>query len=444
MLVANKCDLLAERAVTKEEAEALAQENKLHYLETSGLSNTNIKETFLIIASNILSQIYPENINSRIPNIEFVNSTKHYFSTTMLNFILQLRPDITFSDSEMEFIHRSLNSKHNLIPENQYLNENFDQIVINSLQSDFLVKESDCVERLSKTFGKVQLLKLPITLKLAIRNLFSTLKNANGDLIIPRNAGLHFRPKSDEVIDKFEAFFTNEPLIYFEFGRFQKLIESGNPKIRIQLLTNNLQSVFLIPFLGILYSTQWDFDMSVDMVVIPELANIELKNSIETIQIENPSPIELFQDVVLGGTFDRLHPGHKMLLTYAVLLASNRILVGVAQNANTKELSNIIEPVSIRMANVVKFIAELNPSILVSIVSITDVCGPSAMDPNLHAIVISPDSIKGGNIVNEQRKTKYNLPPLKIFITPLLQCHDLPSIASTTLRKTEYQFHIFN
>lgn len=36
-----------------------------------------------------------------------------------------------------------------------------------------------------------------------------------------------------------------------------------------------------------------------------------------------------YNDVVLGGTFDRIHVGHKILLSEAVLRAQKRVVVGV-------------------------------------------------------------------------------------------------------------------
>lgn len=50
VLFGNKCDLKEERAVSKEEAEQLAQKNKLIYFETSAKEDINIKEGFQKVA----------------------------------------------------------------------------------------------------------------------------------------------------------------------------------------------------------------------------------------------------------------------------------------------------------------------------------------------------------------------------------------------------------
>lgn len=39
--------------------------------------------------------------------------------------------------------------------------------------------------------------------------------------------------------------------------------------------------------------------------------------------------VKPYRSVVLGGTFDRLHNGHKLLLSKAALLASEKIVCGI-------------------------------------------------------------------------------------------------------------------
>lgn len=44
---------------------------------------------------------------------------------------------------------------------------------------------------------------------------------------------------------------------------------------------------------------------------------------------EQLKPIKTFSDVVVGGTFDRLHGAHKTLLNISCLLANRRFVIGV-------------------------------------------------------------------------------------------------------------------
>lgn len=45
---------------------------------------------------------------------------------------------------------------------------------------------------------------------------------------------------------------------------------------------------------------------------------------------------KMFGTVVVGGTFDRIHTGHKILLTEAILRARNKLIVGVTSNEMVK------------------------------------------------------------------------------------------------------------
>nr|CAI44552.1 rab_A61 [Paramecium tetraurelia] len=56
MLVGNKCDVDDKRAVSYEEGEALAKQLKLQFIETSAKLSTNIEQSFLTIAKNVLEK----------------------------------------------------------------------------------------------------------------------------------------------------------------------------------------------------------------------------------------------------------------------------------------------------------------------------------------------------------------------------------------------------
>ena len=58
-----------------------------------------------------------------------------------------------------------------------------------------------------------------------------------------------------------------------------------------------------------------------------------------------PDAPSLYPVVILGGTFDHLHAGHKILLSMAAWIASEKIIVGVT-GANLFNLPSFSSPIN--------------------------------------------------------------------------------------------------
>ena len=109
-------------------------------------------------------------------------------------------------------------------------------------------------------------------------------------------------------------------------------------------------------------------------------------------KIENTPHIapedQVYDHVVLGGTFDQLHNGHKMLLSAAVLRCRKSLTIGVTDGAmiQTKKLWELIEPCQQRIENLKKFLNDIEPRLDYNVVPITDAFGPTAHVSNLEVI----------------------------------------------------------
>ncbi|XP_070565476.1 bifunctional coenzyme A synthase-like [Ptychodera flava] len=149
-----------------------------------------------------------------------------------------------------------------------------------------------------------------------------------------------------------------------------------------------------------------------------------------------------YKHIVLGGTFDRLHNGHKILLSESCLLAEEKITIGVTDGAmnRKKTLCELIVPVQQRIDDVVGFVKDVKPWILYdqSVVPIIDPFGPSIVHPDIECIVVSEETQKGGDMVNQKRIEK-GLSKLDVYTIDLVEDthhapHEESKISSSSQR----------
>ncbi|XP_068923734.1 bifunctional coenzyme A synthase isoform X2 [Petaurus breviceps papuanus] len=103
----------------------------------------------------------------------------------------------------------------------------------------------------------------------------------------------------------------------------------------------------------------------------------------------SPKHLQGYNHVVVGGTFDRLHNAHKLLLTVACLLAQKRLLVGVADKdlLENKVLRELLQPYTDRVKHLSEFLVDMKPSLVFDIVPLLDPYGPAGTDPSLECLV---------------------------------------------------------
>ncbi|KAL2610798.1 hypothetical protein R1flu_022490 [Riccia fluitans] len=148
-----------------------------------------------------------------------------------------------------------------------------------------------------------------------------------------------------------------------------------------------------------------------------------------------------YKAVVLGGTFDRLHDGHRLLLKAAADAAKERVLVGISDGPmlEKKELKHFIQPLEVRKKAVEVYLKSIKPTLEVQTEAIFDAFGPSIVDKGLDAIVVSKETIAGGEAVNRRRKER-GLSQLKVIVVDLVLNSDgdgEEKLSSTELRRRE-------
>ncbi|KAK3362002.1 hypothetical protein B0T24DRAFT_99749 [Lasiosphaeria ovina] len=172
--------------------------------------------------------------------------------------------------------------------------------------------------------------------------------------------------------------------------------------------------------------------------------------------------------VCLGGTFDYLHPGHKLLLTAGALLLqvprkdsreSCRYIIGITGDEllKNKKYAEYVQSWDERARNVISFLSQIlqlsdrgwkdaapveekdgdfqasfrNGTIRVQCVRIQDPFGPTITEEDIDALVVSGETRSGGRAVND-RRTEQGWRALEVFEVDVLDAEEVSDEATKT------------
>lgn len=148
-----------------------------------------------------------------------------------------------------------------------------------------------------------------------------------------------------------------------------------------------------------------------------------------------------YGEVLMGGTFDKLHDGHKRLLQKAFEIG-DYVYIGLTTDGyikqSKKQLKELLESYRERLYFLRKFLFDQDVLNRAIILPLSDTAGPKALDPKLEALIISEETRTGGDYVNNLR-IQHNVPPMEIVVTPLLVDDTGKVISSTRHRQQKIE-----
>ncbi len=142
----------------------------------------------------------------------------------------------------------------------------------------------------------------------------------------------------------------------------------------------------------------------------------------------------MFKLAGLGGTFDHLHEGHKLLINTALKVAE-KIVIGLTtdQLLKNKKYASKLENYKVRKKYIEEYIKSISNLNRVSIVELNDPYGPPAHEKKYEVLVASHETYTNAIEINNLRMER-GLSPLIIVLIPILKDNN-KKISSTNIRR---------
>jgi len=158
----------------------------------------------------------------------------------------------------------------------------------------------------------------------------------------------------------------------------------------------------------------------------------DLRSRINT-RAKFPHPMACFARVVLGGTFDFLHKGHRLLLDTAFRVG-DWVTIGLTTDDFLKDRKRAAHDFAERRSCLEAYLERMGFKGRYEIVPIWDPVGPAIGDYD--AIVVSEETIAGASAVDEAR-VKAGKGKLIKVVVPLVLAYDKKPISSSRIRAGE-------
>ncbi len=144
-----------------------------------------------------------------------------------------------------------------------------------------------------------------------------------------------------------------------------------------------------------------------------------------------------YRKVAVGGTFDKLHRGHKALLSKAFEVGKY-VVVGLTSDEFVAKLDKPHKTASYaeRLWELISYLENSGFKGCFHVVALNDSFGLTLIGDGLDALVVSEETAKIGKIINKKR-SQAGLPPLKIITVNLIQAENQKPISTTRIRANE-------